>query len=451
MQKLIYRLFRFRHNVERSLSRRFTPRGLAVLCGFVCSALIGIDTNRSLAYKVFTLLASLLAVAIAASQLFRFRFQATRNLPRFGTVGQPLRYKILLQNQTPKVQTGLQLIEEIPDVYPSFPEFLRQFVSYQKQHRGKGLTRAYDHWLWYVSQQRRAIANAVNLPLLPPNRQTEVTVEIIPLQRGLLRLTGITVACPDPLGLAKACRTVALPQSILILPQLYQVPPISLPGLRRYQSGGVALTSSVGDSEEFRALREYRLGDSPRKIHWKSWAKVGQPIVKEEQDEYFVRHALLLDTFTDKNDDTPIDRDPIDRELFEAAVSVAASFAYEVQTQESLLDLMFVGLETYCFTVGRGLGQTRRMLEILASVVPCQEQSFDALIPVVMNRLSLLSGCICVFLTWDASRKALIQHLEQRQIPTLVLLVAPDHTELDIPSNVRILRVGHIQAGLRSL
>jgi uncharacterized protein (DUF58 family) len=232
----------------------------------------------------------------------------------------------------------------------------------------------------------------------------------------------------------------------LILPQLYPVPPISLPGLRRYQSGGVALTSSVGDSEEFRALREYRPGDSPRKIHWKSWAKVGKPIVKEEQDEYFVRHALILDTFTNQSDG-----DPLERDLFEAAVSVAASFACEVQTQESLLDLMFVGLETYCFTAGRGLGQTSRMLEILASVVPSQAQSFEALIPMVMNRLSLLSGCICVFLTWDAARKALIQCLEQRQIPTLVLLVAPDLTEPEIPTNVRILRVGQIQAGLMSL
>lgn len=93
------------------------------------------------------------------------------------------------------------------------------------------------------------------------------------------------------------CISVPLPASVLILPKRYAITPIALPGNRSYQSDGVALASSVGDSEEFRALRDYRPGDSPRKIHWKSWAKVGKPIFKEEQDEFFVRHALILDTF----------------------------------------------------------------------------------------------------------------------------------------------------------
>ena len=44
-------------------------------------------------------------------------------------------------------------------------------------------------------------------------------------------------------------------------------------------------------------------------------------------------HALVLDTFTDEPHS----------EIFEEAVSVAASFACTVLTQESLLDLLFVG------------------------------------------------------------------------------------------------------------
>ena len=57
------------------------------------------------------------------------------------------------------------------------------------------------------------------------------------------------------------------------------------------------MASSVGESEEFVSLRDYRRGDPMRHIHWKSWAKTGKPIVKEFQDEFFVRHALILDTF----------------------------------------------------------------------------------------------------------------------------------------------------------
>ena len=154
-------------------------------------------------------------------------------------------------------------------------------------------------------------------------------VEFRPLRRGYLRFTGVTVARADPLGLFRAVRPIARPESLLVLPRRYPVPPIRLPGTRKFQPGGVALASSVGESEEFVSLRDYRPGDPRRRIHWKSWARVGKPVVREYQDEFFVRHALVLDTFSRT--------EPGER--FEAAVSVAASLACTLDTGESLLDL----------------------------------------------------------------------------------------------------------------
>ncbi len=444
MNRSLYRLFRFIYLVRRWFIQRFTPNGLMVLLGLMISAAVGLDTNQSLAYQIFTFLTALVIVAITASQFFRFRVSAERSLPRFGTVGFPLKYRVMLQNKTRKAQKGLILYERFAESYPSF----KQWMAGDNGHQ----------WTWGKSvlrfpripmNRQVAIAKGVNLPLLSPELSQEITMEVNPLQRGVLRLVGVTVACPDPLGLFKACVKLPLPQSIVILPKRYQLPPIALPGLRRYQSGGMALASSVGDSEEFRALRDYRPGDSPRKIHWKSWAKVGKPIVKEEQEEYFVRHALILDTFQRESHS----------EILEEAVSIAASFACEIQTQESLLDLMFIGLESHCFTAGRGLGDAERMLELLASVAPCQDQSFESLIPTVLERLALLSGCICIFLTWDEARKSLVQHLQRMQIPTLVFVVTSDRS---IPSalmsesghdpllNIRILKLGQIQEGLMS-
>src|SRR5262249_47616439 len=150
--------------------------------------------------------------------------------------------------------------------------------------------------------------------------------------------------------------------SLLVLPKRYIIPPIALPGAMKYQQGGVALASAVGQSEEFMALREYRRGDPLRHIHWKSWARAGRPVVKEFQDEFFVRHALILDTFTTS----------ARAEVFEEAVAVAASFACSLRSQESLLDLMFVGPQAFCFTTGRGLAHTDQMLEILAAVRICR-------------------------------------------------------------------------------
>src|SRR2546421_703971 len=107
--------------------------------------------------------------------------------------------------------------------------------------------------------------------------------------------------------------------------------------------------------------RKFRCGSRARRF--------GKPVVKEFEDEFFVRHAMVLDTFSENPHS----------EIFEEAVSVAASFACAIQTQESLLDLLFVGPQSYCCTAGRGLAHTDQMLEILASVRACTEQTFGAL------------------------------------------------------------------------
>jgi Protein of unknown function DUF58 len=445
MNRLLYRLFRLMYCVRRWIIRRFTTNGLMVLLCLIISAVVGMDTNQSLAYQIFTFLSALIAVAIAASQFFRFRFSAERTLPRFGTVGVALKYGVVIQNQTRKRQAGLILSEVLAESYPSFREFMTSSAT-QKNRRGKSAAR----YPGILLHSQPATVKEINLPTLQPGQQAKVTVEVKPLQRGILRLKGLTVACPDPLGLFKGSVTRSLPQSILILPKRYQLPPITLPGSRRHQSGQVALASSVGDSEEFRALRDYRPGDSPRKIHWKSWAKVGRPIVKEEQEEYFVRHALILDTFQ------PESRS----ERLEEAVSVAASFACDIQTQESLLDLIFIGPESHCFTAGRGLGDTERMLERLASVVPCQDRPFETLLPTIIERLPLLSGCICILLDWDEPRKALVQQMQRMSIPTLVFIVTGDRTRIEqliteyssAPlTTIQILQLSQIQEGLMGL
>src|SRR2546423_5412940 len=199
------------------------------------------------------------------------------------------------------------------------------------------------------------LATVKEIPLrrVSPHQEVEAGAELMPLRRGLLRFAGVALARSDPLGLCRAMVNLDLPQTALILPKRYALPPLAMPGKHKYQAGGVALASNVGQSEDFIALRDYRHGDPLRHIHWRSWAKTGLPVVREFEDEFFVRHGLVLDTFT---------ADP-HSQVFEEAVSVAASFACALLTQESLLDLLFVGSQSYCFTAGRGLAQADRMLE----------------------------------------------------------------------------------------
>ena len=446
MSRILYQLLRFNHRFRRWLSRQLTPAGWAVLFGVFVFGLIGLDIKRSMSYQIFVFLLAVLSTSAVLSRFSRARFSVARKLPRFGTVGIPLRYRVAITVKKGQNKRGvnrsysdLTLTESFADSFLSFRAF--------KQMLRQSKTR--QDWLREMAKRRWAFAPAVALSLSGQG-ETEVVREVVPLRRGLLKFQKLTLACPDALGLVNRCFSFSLPQSVLILPQRYELPNIELPGARRHQSSGLALVASVGDSEEFRALREYRPGDSPRKIHWKSWAKLDKPVIKEEQAEYSVRHALVLDTFQAE--------DYSDR--LEAAVAIATSFACTIQTQESLLDTVFVSGEARCFTTGSGLGQTEYLLELLASVVPCQDRAFNTLLPVVRSRLSLLSGCICIFLTWDSDRQSLIEQLQAAGIPVLVLVIAgkeglsasPDTSCLrDRQSRIQVLSANNIQAELLAL
>ncbi|MFM2063351.1 MAG: hypothetical protein RLZZ507_3021 [Cyanobacteriota bacterium] len=448
MQKFIYQIYHFTSALQHKLNKRVTMSGFAVILSLIFAAALGLDTTQNMTYQIFTFLVSLLIISVVSSLLFRSRFSATRTLPRFATVGVKLKYRIIIHNKSDKTQTNLKLFENFADPRPTFKEFLETPEPEENKRSPLDIKLGSYRWLWLVSRKQCGTAKTIELPPLKPHSKTEITGEITPIHRGVMRLLSITIARPDPFGLFHACQTISLSQSLLILPQLYQLPPIQLPGLRKYQSGGVALASSVGDAEEFRSLREYRPGDSIRKIHWKSWAKIGKPIVKEEQDEFFVRHALILDTFQPEKYS----------QTLETAVSIAASLASDIQTQESLLDLMFVGNEAYCFTFGRGLSHTEKMLEILASVVACQHKDFDSIIPVVLEKISLLSGCICIFISWDEQRKQLVEYLNNMGIHTLVLILTHNPNDFNKTelmnyelATLQILNINNIQQELMKL
>ena len=439
--KFLYRCYRIFSRARYWVGRRFTKAGLVVLGAVFVAALLGMDPENSVGYQGFTLLVGLLLVAGLFGFRFRARFSAERLLPRFGTVAQPFTYRVTVRNLTKEDQDGLWLLENLGDIRPTFDQWKALQLDDNKHIRPFRMNQRRRQ-----NPFRRAKLKEALLPRLRPQQAGEASVELVPLRRGVVHFDSLTLARPDPLGLFRALRRVPLPQSVLILPKRYFIPAIALPGAMKYQQGGVALASNVGQSDEFVSLREYRRGDPVKHIHWRSWAKTGKPIVKEFEDEFFVRHALILDTFTDRPQ----------TDEFEEAVSVAASFACTVLTQESLLDLLFVGTQAYCFTAGRGLAHADQMLEILASVQPATALPFEKLEELVVNHANLVSGCICVLLAWDEARQRLVQKLKAFRLPMLVLVIRPagkveplDPGPMrDAPERVVTLELGRVEEQL---
>ena len=415
-----------------------------VLLGF-----FGMDTNLTVAYQAFSLVIALVLVSWITARLGRTKFSARRILPRFVTVGTPSTYRVEVKNLGRWPLRDVHLQEELNDPRPTMEEFLTTPEPGEEKRNWLDRSYGFYRWQWLIEINERALINEVSVPRCQSKTSVEVEVSILPKRRGVLHFHNTVLAAADPLGLFRSLTRKPLADKLLILPKRYPIPHFALPGNMQYQQGGVALAAAVGESEEFVSLRDYRPGDPMRHIHWRSWARTGKPIVKEFQDEFFVRHALILDTF----DEVAYS------ERFEEAVAVAASFACTIQSQDSLLDLMFVGAQAYCFTAGRGLAHTEQMLEILAAVNICQDKRFDSLGDVVLEHIPVVSGCICVLLKWDKDRQDFVQKLRALDVPVAVFVLseegAADIIELgpmaDRPESFYQLKVGSVEERLRSL
>jgi len=424
-----YFVFRFVTGVTYWANRRFTAAGAMVLSGIVVTGAAGIDTTQSVAYQAFGLLASLVAVALLCLPFLSTRVSVERLLPRMATAGKPFNYRVRVSNSGTAMMDGLSLREDFADPRPTHDAYnaVIGIPTYRK-------------WKRLVDANQLARVPERPVPALAPGVTVEVEIDALALKRGVAHSHGLIVGRADPLGLVKALARVPQPSNFTVLPRRYTLPPLTLPGSRRYQPGGVTLATSVGDSEEFVGLRDYRPGDPLQRIHWKSFARAARPIVKEYQDEYFERHALVLDTFASVRDE----------QLFEEAVSIAASFAYTIDTRECLLDLMFIGPEAYTYTAGRGQMQAGNLLEILAGVQPCRDKPFSVLGNAVVARRGALTGCICVLLGWDEQRASFLKQLQSHGIAFRAIAVTREPVA-EPPPWLLTVEPGKVQEGLARL
>jgi uncharacterized protein (DUF58 family) len=442
MDRLRYVQMRTYSAIRYGLRRRLTPAGRLALGALAAAAIFGLDTTQSMAFQAFTFLAALFAISELTNLRFRARFEVRRDLPRLATAGERLPYSIFIRNLDGAARRGLTLNEEAEDPRPTWEQYraVREPPGDNWFERAMG----YGRWRQLVARKRIGAEEETAVPDLLPGQRGEIAMELVPARRGILRLRSVAVSRPDALGLCKAVARQEAAQSVLVLPKRYPVPRLRLSGSRRYQPGGVSLASRVGDSQEFRSLRDYVPGDPLRRVHWRSWAKTDRPVVKEYEDEYFVRHALVLDTFAA----------PKSEDVFEEAVSVAASFACSLLTQESLLDLLFVGDKAYRFTAGRGLGGPESLLEVLACAEAATGREFSELTRAVASGRDEFSGCLCVLLAFDEDRRELVRELRAGGVPVAAAVIA---SARDLPDEVcaeeglHRLEPGRIAEGLAGM
>jgi uncharacterized protein (DUF58 family) len=158
---------------------------------------------------------------------------------------------------------------------------------------------------------------------LPAGRTQETAYRHVVGRRGYHRLTGYRLSTRFPFGLIRKSRDIDAPMQLLVYPALVAVPEGLIP--KGGAHDGQRQNPRPSRSGDFAGLREWRSGDDPRDIHWRTSARRGRLFAREFEDEGSRTAIVALDDFAATEGD--------DAEAFESAVSHAASIAVALLKQ----------------------------------------------------------------------------------------------------------------------
>lgn len=187
-------------------------------------------------------------------------------------------------------------------------------------------------------------------------------------RRGLYRFGPLTLSTTFPFSLFTVRQTVRSSSRLHVYPELLQLQP-------RWQrrlvsrSGGVAVTVRRGGPTEgdFFGLREWRTGDNPRWIHWRTTARIGEPAVRQFEQQRRFDTCIVVDAYRDPSAQRATDD-------VETAISLAASFLVHLVSSPTNRLVLAVAAESTAAVVGGGSPEgKRRMLSMLAEVEHCGE------------------------------------------------------------------------------
>lgn len=194
-----------------------------------------------------------------------------------------------------------------------------------------------------------------------PHKVRSGSYQIRMTRRGVYRLGPIRLSSRFPLGIGERGRASA------DFARLYVHPPIGQlrPGWQRRELVNASATShrafqrGIYD-DELHNIREYRHGDNPRAIHWRTTARKGELMVREFEQQREAEVAVLLD----------LSRTPgVDEDTEELAVCLAATICHEQtrQTHAGEFRMLISGEESMDVRCPGGAAFRKAALDALSS------------------------------------------------------------------------------------
>jgi uncharacterized protein (DUF58 family) len=318
---------------------------------------------------------------LAGRRLRHLRAQRSIDRPVFAET--PFNVHLMLTNMRPKPVPGVRIEDRGP------------------QHA----------LAWYLSgiagRETQSFQQRVTLPL-----------------RGRYSWEPLLASSGYPFGLVRRSRILAPGEELIVLPRLGR---LHRRRLRSFltpasyttaEARGAARRNPTAQSE-FHGLRDFRSGDSPRWIHWRTSARCGELMVREFEDVPTDDLILIVDpeVSSDRREDGPA---PL-----EALISMAATICWEwCRECGHRLTLAVVGPEPIVLDGLTGPEHAVRTLECLAVQAGRPARSTAPLDTVA--RLVLPPGPILLLSTRPSGLGDLLALRLNRPVASLDLSALPD-------------------------
>jgi uncharacterized protein (DUF58 family) len=219
----------------------------------------------------------------------------------------------------------------------------------------------------------RDVARFLVPPLLP-GETAEAEYPLPTRRRGIHLIGPLSLSVADPFGLVEARSVVAGEERFVVHPRIEPVLPP--PGWSALDARvGSLHASHVPVGLDFFALRPYEAGDDIRRIHWRTTARMGELMLRQDEVPWESAATVLLDTRAAAHRGAS----------FERAVEVAASLASSLVRSGRRMRFLTTG----GFELGTGgRAPWPVLMEYLAVVAPERTDRFAEVLEGLRRRPS---------------------------------------------------------------
>ncbi|WP_435006303.1 DUF58 domain-containing protein [Tundrisphaera lichenicola] len=350
-RKPIHRLMRW---VVRSLwpnqKLRWTREGAVYFFVWIGLLLTGLQQQINLILLIAGLAAGPMVGSIFVSASMLRRLRIARRVPPYAFSGDPLAIDYTLENDRRwTAALALVLTDEMTSV---------------------------DRTVSGTS----SVFPTVFFPRVAGRSRARVRWQGVAPRRGNYLLRNLDLSSRSPFGLLERRVAIGDSDELMVYPEVGHLS-------RRWQHINQEASETRRGSrhdrstqqQEYHGLRDYRPGDSPRWIHWRTTARLGQPMVKEFEQQHEQDLGILLDPWIPRTKVTPEQR-----EAMEDAIKFVATVCLETCRHPGRR--LLLGWTGSTPSIRQGPASVKllhELLEQLAMVRPSTERDFSSLLDMI--------------------------------------------------------------------